>query len=105
MMDSNTSPTTELKIIQTPSLEEIQIVTEWLENSQIENPNLELSLNSLLEYGIIPHKRGGLVAIAYTSTNFLDVNNIQGVVMVKPGNAFVLIESSNYDTAKSLLYW
>jgi GNAT superfamily N-acetyltransferase len=103
MMDNNTSATTELKIIQTPSLEQIQTVTEWLENSQVENPNLELDLNHLLEYGIIPHERGALVAIAYTPANSLDVNNIQGVVMVKAGNTNLLIESCNYDTAESLL--
>jgi GNAT superfamily N-acetyltransferase len=105
MMDNNTHATTELKIIQTPSLEQIQTVTTWLENSQVENPNLELELNDLLEHRIIPHKRGGFVAIAHTSslTNFLDFNNIQGVVMMKPGNTNLLIESCNYDTAKSLL--
>lgn len=103
MMDNNTSTTTELKIIQTPSLEQIQTVTEWLENSQVENPNLELALNYLLEYGIIAHERGGLIAIAHTHANFLDVNNIQGVIMVKPGKTNLLIESSNYDTAKFLL--
>lgn len=103
MMDNNTFTTTEFKIIQNPSLKQIQTVTEWLENSQVENPNLELALNYLLEYGIIPHERGGLIAIAHTHANFLDVNNIQGVIMVKPGNTNLLIESSNYDTAKSLL--
>lgn len=103
MIHNNTYATTELKIIQTPSLEQIQTVTEWLENSQVENPNLQLALNSLLEYGIIPHKRGGLVAIAHTSADSLDVNNIQGVVMGKPGNPNLLIESYNYNTAKSLL--
>ncbi|BDA73411.1 hypothetical protein CAL7716_075770 [Calothrix sp. PCC 7716] len=65
MMNNNKSTTTELKIIQTPSLKQIQTVTEWLENSQVENPNLELALNYLLEYGIIPHERGGLIAIAH----------------------------------------
>ncbi len=105
MIHNNTSATTELKIIQTPSLEQIQTVTEWLENSQVENPNLELALNYLLQHQIIPHERGGLVAIAYTPspTNYLDVNNIQGIVMAKPDNTNLLIESCNYDTTKSLL--
>jgi GNAT superfamily N-acetyltransferase len=105
MMDRNTSTTTELKIIQTPSLEQIQNAIAWLENSQVENPNLELALNYLLEHRIIPHERGGLVAIAHTPspTNSLDVNNIQGIVMAKPGNTNLLIESRNYDIAKSLL--
>jgi GNAT superfamily N-acetyltransferase len=105
MMDNSTSTTNELKIIQTPSLEQIQTVIEWLENLQIENPNLELALNYLLQHRIIPHERGGLVALAFTpsQTNSLDVNNIQGIVMVKPGNTSLLIESSNYDIANSLL--
>ena len=104
-MDNSTSTTNELKIIQTPSLEQIQTVIEWLENLQIENPNLELALNYLLQHRIIPHERGGLVALAFTpsQTNSLDVNNIQGIVMVKPGNTSLLIESSNYDIANSLL--
>jgi GNAT superfamily N-acetyltransferase len=102
MIHNNTSATTELKIIQTPSLEQIQTVTEWLENSQVENPNLELALNYLLEYGIIPHERGGLLAIAHTPANSLDFKNIQGVVMVKSGNTNLLIESCNSGTAESL---
>lgn len=105
MMDNNTSTTSELKIIQTPSLEQIQTVIAWLENQQIENPNLELALNYLLQNKIFPHERGGLVAIAYTPSpnNSLDISNIQGVIMAKPDNTSVLIESCNYETAKSLL--
>ncbi|BAZ06598.1 GNAT family N-acetyltransferase [Calothrix sp. NIES-3974] len=103
MMDSSTS--SELKIIQTPSLEQIQTVTVLLENQQIENPNLELALNYLLQHKIIPHKQGGLVAIAYTPSpnNSLDVNNIQGIMMARTRSTSVLIESCNYETAKSLL--
>lgn len=105
MMNNNTSTTNELKIIQTPSLEQIQTVIAWLENQQIENPNLELALNYLLQNKIVPHERGGLVAIAYipSPSNSLDISNIQGVIMAKPDNINVLIESCNYETAKSLL--
>jgi hypothetical protein len=104
MMDNNTSTTSELKIIQTPSLEQIQTVVVWLENQQIENPNLELALNYLLQHKIIPHERGGLVAIAYTPSpnNSLDVNNIQGIMMAKPDNTSVLIEACNENIAQIL---
>jgi GNAT superfamily N-acetyltransferase len=112
-MDNNTSVTTEFAIIQTPSLTLIQSAIlhrsrsaiAWLENLQVDNPNLELALNSVLENQIIPHERGGLVAVACTPspTNSLDVSNIQGVVMAKPGNTSVLIEACNYNTAASLL--
>jgi hypothetical protein len=104
-MDNNTSVTTEFAIIQTPSLTLIQSANAWLENLQVDNPNLELALNSVLENQIIPHERRGLVAVACTPspTNSLDVSNIQGVVMAKPGNTSVLIEACNYNTAASLL--
>jgi GNAT superfamily N-acetyltransferase len=105
MMDNQTSSTDESIIIQTSSREQIQIASIWLEIQQIENPNLELALNSILKNQIIPQEKGGLLTIAFSpsSTNSLNIDNIQGIVIAKPGNTSVLIEADNYNTAKSLL--
>ncbi|BAY29370.1 hypothetical protein NIES2107_12130 [Nostoc carneum NIES-2107] len=104
-MKDHISATTAITIIKTPNLNQIQTVSDWLVNLQINNPNLEIALNYLIQHQIIPHQRGGLVAIAYnpSAANSLDIENIQGIVMAKPGNTNLLIESCNYSTAKSLL--
>lgn len=97
-MHEDTSATSEIKIIANPSHSEIQVASDWLANNYYQTPDLELALNYLLHHQIVPHKRG-LLAIAHTkSTN---LNDIKGIVMMKPGNN-LLLESSNCSTAEYL---
>ena len=98
-MHEDMSATTAIKIIETPSIEQIQVATEWLANYH-STPDLQLALDYILKHQIVPNQRGGLVALAYTQS--IIPSNIKGVVMIKPENN-LKIESSDYSAAESLL--
>lgn len=98
-MHEDISATNIIKILETPSIEQMRAAAEWLANYD-STPDLQLALYSLLKQQIIPQQRGGLLAIAYTES--IVPNNIKGVMMIKPGNN-LLIESSDYSATESLL--
>lgn len=103
-MDDHQVAIPTLKILKTPSYQQIQEASEWLSNHAHPNPDLEIALNLILQNQITPHERGGLVAIAHRSVtldSFIQ-QEIQGVVMAKPGNTNVSIESSDYSTTEAL---
>lgn len=91
-------------LIQSPSLEQVQAAAEWLANHPHKNPDLEVALNLILQGRIVPAETGELVAIAYaSSTDTFTQDDIRGVVMAKPGNLNLSLESSDRQTAESLL--
>lgn len=91
-------------LIQSPSLHQVQAAAEWLANHPHKNPDLEVALNLILQGRIVPAKTGELVAIAYASlADTFTQDNIRGIVMAKPGNANLSLESSDRQTAESLL--
>jgi GNAT superfamily N-acetyltransferase len=103
-MDAHRATIPLLKILETPSHQEIRVVSEWLATHRHENPDLEIALNVVLRDQIIPHERGGLIAIAHKASTLdaFTLQEIQGIVMAKPGNTNVLIESCDRSVAEAL---
>jgi GNAT superfamily N-acetyltransferase len=103
-MDSNQVQTFPIQILKTPSHIQIQKAAEWLANHQPQNPDLEIALHVILQSRIIPHERGGLVAIAHTAPTASDwtQSDIQGIVIAKPGNVHVSIASANRAATEAL---
>ncbi len=91
-------------LVQSPSLLQVQAAAEWLANHPHKNPDLEVALNLILQGRIVPAKTGELVAIAYSSsTDTSTQGDIRGIVMAKPGNGNLSLESSDRQTTESLL--
>jgi ribosomal protein S18 acetylase RimI-like enzyme len=91
-------------LIQSLSLHQVQSAAEWLANHPHKNPDLEVALNLILQGRIVPAETGELVEIAYASpTNALNQDDIRGIMMAKPGNVNLSLESSDRQTAESLL--
>lgn len=91
-------------LIQSPSLHQVQAAAEWLASHPHKNPDLEVALNLVLQGRIVPAKTGELIAIAYSSpTDTFTPGDIRGIVMAKPGNLNLSLESSDRQTAESLL--
>ena len=105
VLTNNQAETSPIQILESPSQDQIQAVAEWLVSHPHQNPDLEMALHLILRGQIVPHERGGLVAIAHCAAIASDLiqSDIQGVVMAKPGNANVSIASSNGVAAEALL--
>jgi len=93
-----------IALLQSPDLQQIQIAAQWLANQPFPNPDLEVALNLVLQGQIVPQKTGEFIAIAYNPSNgeFL-TDAILGIVMARPGNTTVSLESGDRTTAKALL--
>jgi ribosomal protein S18 acetylase RimI-like enzyme len=87
-------------LIQAPSLGQIQAAIEWLASQPQQNPDLEIGLHLIVKDQIVPHDRGGLVAIAHTSDKLTD---IQGIVLAQPGNRNVSMVSADASVTEALL--
>jgi ribosomal protein S18 acetylase RimI-like enzyme len=103
-MDQNQGEPLLMKILQTPSASQIQVAAEWLAHHPHHNPDLEIALYLILKGQIVPHERGGLVAIAYMaptaangcgSQRELTRSDIRGILMARADNTNVSIVSSN----------
>jgi GNAT superfamily N-acetyltransferase len=91
-------------LIQSPSLSQVKAAAEWLANHPHKNPDLEVALNLILQGRIVPAETGELVAIASVSpTDVFTQGDIRGIVMAKPGNLNLSLESSDRHTVESLL--
>lgn len=110
-MDHNQGEPLPMQILQTPSQSQIQVAAEWLSHHPHHNPDLEIALYLILQGQIVPHERGGLVAIAHMvptaangwgSQRELTRSDIQGILMARADNANVSIVSSNEVAAAAL---
>lgn len=104
-MDHDQVEPSPIPILNVPSQRQIQVAAEWLANQHHQNPDLELALHLILQKQIVPHERGGLVAIAHMATTAGELTqaHIQGVVVAKPGNVNVSIASTNLTATEALL--
>lgn len=93
-------PSSSIQILVTPSLSHLQVATAWLATQASQNPDLEIALHLLLEGQIIPHDRGGLVALAFVGE--FSPSRIQGIVMARPGNTGMSIVAADRMTAERL---
>lgn len=91
-----------IQILTSPSQIQIETAAEWLINQPQQNPDLEIGLHLILQSQIVPHDRGGLVAIAHASTSS-QLIDIQGIVLARPGNTNVAIVSASRSTAEALV--
>jgi GNAT superfamily N-acetyltransferase len=98
-MNNHPAETSPLQLLTTPSQSQIKIAAEWLASHSHQNPDLEIALHLLLQGQIVPHDRGGLIAIAYASR---ELTEIRGIVMARPGNATVSIVSVDRPTTEAL---
>lgn len=103
-MDDQQTVSSAIKIIKAPSLQHIQVAAQWLADYHPENPDLEVALNFVLNNQITPHERGGIIAIAAHScrNNSFTEHQVQGIVLLKPGNTNLCLESHDQETANSL---
>lgn len=101
-MDSHQAEPATIQILTSPSQIQIEGAAEWLTNQPQQNPDLEIGLYLILQGQIVPHDRGGLVAIAHGSTSS-KLANIQGIMMAKSGNTNVSIVSTSRSTAEALV--
>jgi len=103
-MDHNQAETFPIQILKTPSQLQIQAAAEWLAKHQNQNPDLEIALHLILQNQIVPHARGGLVAIAHiaATASQLTRSDMRGIVIAKPEQVQVSIASANRATAEVL---
>lgn len=101
-MDNHQVKPATIQILTSPFRIQIEAAAEWLTNQPQQNPDLEIGLNLILQGQIVPHDRGGLVAIAHGSTSS-KLTNIQGIVLARPGNTNVSIVSTSRSTAEALV--
>ena len=95
----------DIKIIQLPSLRQIQAAAQWLHYHPHQNPDLEYALSLVLQRRILPHKTGEVILIACNASTVLGLTrkDIRGVLMGSGDNAHLSLESGDETTALSLL--
>ncbi|MBD1842617.1 GNAT family N-acetyltransferase [Cyanobacteria bacterium FACHB-63] len=91
---------TSIQILATPSPSHLQVATAWLAAQESQNPNLEIALHLLLQGEIIPHERGGLVALAFVGE--FSPSSIRGVVRARSGNTNVSMVATDPIAAERL---
>ncbi|MEM7727091.1 MAG: GNAT family N-acetyltransferase [Cyanobacteria bacterium P01_A01_bin.45] len=101
---SDTDNISNIKIIQLPSLRQIQAATQWLHYHTHQNPDLEYALSLVLQRRILPHKSGEIILIACNASTVMGLTrkDVRGVLMGSLGNTNLSLESGDKATALSL---